>query len=758
MDFNSIISAVLKAGVAGASGDKDGHDFRGNQWTVMGPWGQPVPRPRDPQTNKPLKGQALADELKRLYPSASTPIPKTGTTAKPAPPKIQGTPKAPKATPTVVSAPTPTPSPAPAPKPQIALAPAPIAPPVAPTPPVVAPTPAPAPPAPEPAPPVVEEKPKPEPKASEKTYATVGEMPIAERCAFADKWKPEGELEEKAQKSGLDLARRLGVPKERRALFAMNLTNILTKPDEFRAYDKAAKEIKSGDDQHTGAALLAMIGYTGLPHIVDEATFRAAEGKVTYSGLSTRGGSSQTIQQKLATLYTAVFPRYGHNMFGVAFYTGEKSTAAAYATQGTRDNAIFRVKMAEPENVYTSDNGPMLKTEVVRADANQDHGKSSAFDHPDYEFRDILNEAGYTDQEHKQLENTLFGRGDNETKSITPALAGYDAYYASGHNYRMVLNRGAMILPDTYATNISGTSSFDAGGAVASNSAKNVGVDAANAVIAQALADRQTTSNVAKGEGPGHVFHGNQYQMGAGHGNAPINLAEDKNTIIGELSSKMALPTKTINQSMMLISPYLEAARRAEPEITKAINEVVAESLGTRAREGYAVKSLKSSTEKVLKDTFDKFHDEALNHMESAASQVHDLVRYTITWEPKDIAKGAQAAIDGMRARGFLPYVDNGVPYIKNYFHGEPGNSYRGINANFVDPNNGQVFEVQFHTPQSLQVAEEQHPVYDQLRKLDPKSPEYIQGQADMQAAFDRVLIPPGIGSVGRLTYKKSIV
>ena len=37
---------IAKAGVKGASGEKDGHEFRGNQWWMMGPDGVPVPRPR----------------------------------------------------------------------------------------------------------------------------------------------------------------------------------------------------------------------------------------------------------------------------------------------------------------------------------------------------------------------------------------------------------------------------------------------------------------------------------------------------------------------------------------------------------------------------------------------------------------------------------------------------------------------------------------------------------------------------------------
>ena len=60
------LGAVSKAGVAGASGDKEGHEFRGNQWWMMGPDGVPVPRPR------PDKGDGSVSK-----PDAAPQAPKT---------------------------------------------------------------------------------------------------------------------------------------------------------------------------------------------------------------------------------------------------------------------------------------------------------------------------------------------------------------------------------------------------------------------------------------------------------------------------------------------------------------------------------------------------------------------------------------------------------------------------------------------------------------------------------------------------------
>lgn len=62
---------VNKAGVAGQSGDKPGHEFRGNQWWMMGPDGVPVPRPR------PDKGTTSSSSEPKAEATAEMPKPPT---------------------------------------------------------------------------------------------------------------------------------------------------------------------------------------------------------------------------------------------------------------------------------------------------------------------------------------------------------------------------------------------------------------------------------------------------------------------------------------------------------------------------------------------------------------------------------------------------------------------------------------------------------------------------------------------------------
>lgn len=761
MNYKDILS-ILKAGVAGQSGDKDGHDFRGNQWTVMGPWGQPVPRPRDPATNKPLKGAALAAELARLYPSPNTPIPNAPkTTAKPASPKVSGsTPKSPKAP----KAPKATPAPAPTPTPVATT-------PTTPPKPVDE--------APKAEAPKVEEVKPEEPKKVEdnRVITEEGQKSIQERIADAEKWEPKTDLEKRASESASKIAAAILVPKERRPLFVKNLTTVLTQPKAFRDAVAQAKTVEVNDRVRDNAAMLKMIGFTGLPKVVSEAEFKATPGKVAYSGLSYTRSSTQTLQQKLATLYNGEFPRYGGPMFGAAFYTSEsKDVPVSYAQKngasGT-NTCIFRNKLVDPNNVYNaSGNGPMIKLDVLSATAREDHGKYSAMDHPDYNLREIMSDAGYTDDEINRIDNKgsqqgMF-TGDNNCKSIGPALAGYDALKDTHHNYTMVLNRGAMVLPDTYATNIQHQGSFGPEGAA--NVSDNVPVDSAYAIsVPTPKAPEDDEQDVAKGESDGHPYRGNQYGPGKSDGTPekpkPLPGSEEETEeVVKKLTEDMKLPPAVIRMGIQVARPLLAEAAKYEPAITKAISQSVKESGGTRKRAQSAVKSLSSATEKAVRDTADSVQkgltaEITSNSLSKEAGEIHDLVRYTVIWPQKEIASGANKMIQSLANKGFVPYKDeNGTEMVKNYFHDRPGNSYRGINANFVDPKSGMVFEVQFHTLQSLDTAEKMHKIYNSIRKLDKTDPAYEKGQEKMRAGFAQVKIPPGIDSVGNVWFKKAII
>jgi hypothetical protein len=63
---------------------------------------------------------------------------------------------------------------------------------------------------------------------------------------------------------------------------------------------------------------------------------------------------------------------------------------------------------------------------------------------------------------------------------------------------------------------------------------------------------------------------------------------------------------------------------------------------------------------------------------------------------------------------------------VKDYWHSQP-QGYAGFNTNWLTPD-GQVFELQFHTAESLYVKEMvSHPLYDALKGLSPADPKFAE-------------------------------
>ena len=83
---------------------------------------------------------------------------------------------------------------------------------------------------------------------------------------------------------------------------------------------------------------------------------------------------------------------------------------------------------------------------------------------------------------------------------------------------------------------------------------------------------------------------------------------------------------------------------------------------------------------------------------------------------------------------------------VRNSF--QKNASYKGINTTFKTPE-GQLFELQFHTPHSYHVKQNvSHKLYEQLRQLPWKSPEWLEVNAQLRANSANVPIPPDVHKV----------
>jgi hypothetical protein len=113
---------------------------------------------------------------------------------------------------------------------------------------------------------------------------------------------------------------------------------------------------------------------------------------------------------------------------------------------------------------------------------------------------------------------------------------------------------------------------------------------------------------------------------------------------------------------------------------------------------------------------------------------MNDTVRYTYATPEESFTVTTRAEIHDLISRG---YELNG---LKNFF-GRSG--YQGINATFRAPS-GQMFELQFHTPESFLAKETTHPLYNQQRALPEGSESWLALRDKQQEIFSAVDTPPG--------------
>jgi hypothetical protein len=119
-----------------------------------------------------------------------------------------------------------------------------------------------------------------------------------------------------------------------------------------------------------------------------------------------------------------------------------------------------------------------------------------------------------------------------------------------------------------------------------------------------------------------------------------------------------------------------------------------------------------------------------------AAAEVPDAVRFTLAYSETHYANGVLADVHRLQAEGFA------LVKLKNLWTKD---QYKGVNSQWCKPETGLRFEVQFHTPESLEAKELTHKAYERLR--DPLTSKGEENELeDYQRQVNAVLkYPPNI-------------
>jgi hypothetical protein len=119
---------------------------------------------------------------------------------------------------------------------------------------------------------------------------------------------------------------------------------------------------------------------------------------------------------------------------------------------------------------------------------------------------------------------------------------------------------------------------------------------------------------------------------------------------------------------------------------------------------------------------------------DDAFKLVKDVIRYTFVYSEERYTKGVYADCDRLESAGFEP-VDRQNSWKED--------QYKGINGRWREPGSGTLFEVQFHTQESVDAKELTHSAYERIRDPATSPGEVRDLKAFQKEVCLRIRIPP---------------
>jgi hypothetical protein len=124
---------------------------------------------------------------------------------------------------------------------------------------------------------------------------------------------------------------------------------------------------------------------------------------------------------------------------------------------------------------------------------------------------------------------------------------------------------------------------------------------------------------------------------------------------------------------------------------------------------------------------------------EEAVSHVPDAIRYTLQYKESKYTPGVWDDIERLKGQGFELHK------LKNFWSDD---QYKGINSQWIDPETGQRFEVQFHTHISFDAKQLTHPAYERLRTKQADALEELLLEAFQKKVTADVPVPRGAADI----------
>jgi hypothetical protein len=138
--------------------------------------------------------------------------------------------------------------------------------------------------------------------------------------------------------------------------------------------------------------------------------------------------------------------------------------------------------------------------------------------------------------------------------------------------------------------------------------------------------------------------------------------------------------------------------------------------------------------DRIKEKAYDKMNEFGFSP-EEAISEVSDTIRFTFQYQDTRYTQGVRMDIERLKDQGFK------LDKLKNSWSHE---QYKGINSQWIEPDSGQRFEVQFHTRISFEAKQLTHDAYGRLRTKQADKFEQMVLEAFQKKVTAEVPVPPG--------------
>lgn len=202
--------------------------------------------------------------------------------------------------------------------------------------------------------------------------------------------------------------------------------------------------------------------------------------------------------------------------------------------------------------------------------------------------------------------------------------------------------------------------------------------------------------------------------------------------VVKASSNAQEAPSEPIKEDLLLsVDKLVEKSQKIEPTITADINNIATKAGGKLVGLENRLKSPYSIKRKIEAEVADGFSKSL------SLNKIRDAIRYTTVFKENDFVTRYKAMQYLLAIEGYKTIV------VKNTWKND--SVYKGVNT-FIQNEDGDVFEMQYHTQQSFDVKNGLlHKLYEKFR--DPKTSIHEKEKLllEMRKLSSKIKVPEGV-------------